>query len=485
MTRIVLGLGTLLLGALTLPGSSSPAISASSSSALTTIARSASGRPIEAQRLGNSDYCGHCHTDIFHQWNASTHHFSSFNNPVYRKVALDAARQRGPGTLKFCASCHDPLPLLAGEVPAADLNTWAANAGITCLACHRITAIHGGNGTYEVTAPVLHPFALSDHPLQQTLHRLLLRFTPALHRSVLTKPFYESPEYCASCHTVTSPAAINGVRDLVMQDEYGPWQASHFAGTHVRDPKRKRCIDCHMPLVPSRDPAARDGRIRSHRFTGGNTLLPALNLDHHQLRATEQFLRERVVELRCSAVVLGSTAAAVPCSQLTARPGDRLEVHIDISNRGAGHHFPAGTSDSNEAWVALKIADATGRLLLSSGVLDAAGNLDAASFLLQTRYADSSGKISDRRTATTQAVSKVNDLTIPAAGTRTARYLLRLPTDTALPLQLHARLEWRKYPPSFLRWVFDGREVPAPPITTMAELQTPLGDPSRQPTRRN
>ena len=53
------------------------------------------GRLIPASRLGGSDYCGHCHTDIFHQWNASAHHFSSLNNPYYRKVVLSTVERRG------------------------------------------------------------------------------------------------------------------------------------------------------------------------------------------------------------------------------------------------------------------------------------------------------------------------------------------------------------------------------------------------------
>src|SRR5262245_33972179 len=118
-------------------------------------ARPADGRFIPAEGLGNSDYCGACHTDIYQQWSASSHHFSSFNNPFYRRVALHTLERRGRDVLALCAGCHDPLPLLSGELDRLDLKGWTANAGITCLACHRIAEVHGGNGGYTLRAPKL------------------------------------------------------------------------------------------------------------------------------------------------------------------------------------------------------------------------------------------------------------------------------------------------------------------------------------------
>lgn len=56
--------------------------------------RTADGKSLPAERLGNSDYCGHCHAQIFHEWNSSAHHFSSLNNPVYRSVVLATAERR-------------------------------------------------------------------------------------------------------------------------------------------------------------------------------------------------------------------------------------------------------------------------------------------------------------------------------------------------------------------------------------------------------
>ena len=45
-----------------------------------------SGKIIPANFFMTSATCGKCHKDIYDQWNASMHHFSSFNNQWYRKA---------------------------------------------------------------------------------------------------------------------------------------------------------------------------------------------------------------------------------------------------------------------------------------------------------------------------------------------------------------------------------------------------------------
>ena len=47
-----------------------------------------------------------------------------------------------------------------------------------------------------------------------------------------------------------------------------------------------------MPLVPSNDPAAKDGMVRSHRFPAANTALPFVNDDAEQLKAVQDFLQD-------------------------------------------------------------------------------------------------------------------------------------------------------------------------------------------------
>lgn len=425
-------------------------------------------RFIPAARLGGSDYCGHCHTEIFHQWNASAHHFSSHNNPFYRKVVLESAARRDASVTKFCAGCHDPLLLLSGDIETLDVNRWSTHAGITCLACHRITEIHGDNGGYVVSPPVLHPLALAEHPALQSLHGMLLRATPSLHRAALSKPFYRSPAYCAACHSLTTPKAINGVRDIVLQDEHAHWMHSRFAH---RDPVTgadpATCVDCHMPRVPSVDPAAKNGLVRSHRFVGGNTALPALNRDTDQLRAAEDFLRDRKVLLRCAGFRRNDEPWGTGCRYSHAAAGDTIELRFDVVNHGVGHTFPGGTVDSNESWLELEVRDRDGRLVFHRGFTSASGDIDDNAHFFRAVLADRNGRATDRRTGTTEAVSVVSNSVIPAGHQSSVSYRFKIPSESRPPFRATARIKWRKFDQRFTRWVFAGKDVPTLPVTVL------------------
>ncbi len=416
-------------------------------------ARPAGGVLVPAQRLGNSDYCGACHTDVFQQWNSSAHHFSSFNNPFYRHVALATRAQHGADTLKLCAGCHDPLPLLAGEVDQLDVGAWSANAGITCLGCHRISEVHGRNGDYRLATPALDAFALTETPWLRAVHSAFVRALPALHSAELARPLHLQPEYCGTCHSLVPPKAVNGSGELVVQDDYGQWLAGPFAG-HADADARRDCIACHMPLVRSRDPAARDGLIRSHRFLGGNTALPALNRDDEQLEATQQFLQAHAPRL----TILG-----------LARIESGVELRIEITNERVGHEFPGGTAESNEAWIEIELHDALGRRVFASGQVEAAGDVAPGATFLRAEYLDREGRPTTRGTTVTEAVTAGTHSTLAPRQSRQFAYRPALDAHTRFPLRARARLNWRKFAPAFAREVFGAREVAVLPITVLAE----------------
>jgi len=423
-------------------------------------------------KLGGSEYCGHCHTDIFHQWNASTHHFSSFNNPVYRKVVTHTIEKKGQKTFAFCARCHDPILNSAGETGKLDADSWKANAGITCLSCHRIMETGGGNGEYRIAEPTLHPFALSDSPLLAQAHKTMIEITPWLHRGVLSKPFYGQPEYCATCHSLTVPASVNGVAAMAFTDEAGQLHRRHQTATGEDLPGR--CVDCHMPEVPSNDPAAKDGLIKSHRFTGSNTALPTFNRDINQREAVEAFLSSGIVALRVAGIRTRPETPFKPAEAVPVQAGDTIEIAVEVRNTRAGHQFPTGTVDSNEAWLSVVAADAQGRPLAALGQLDGQGLLPQDAIRFGTRFVDAAGNPTDRRNTTTDAVSIADSTVVPIRGSRTVFVHFTIPADAAPPFTVDFALNWRKYSPAFIAWVFDGRETSPLPITRLASLRLGL-----------
>src|SRR6185369_8277940 len=75
------------------------------------------------------------------------------------------------------------------------------------------------------------------------------------------------------------------------------------------------CGGCHMPLVDSRDPGNRGGKVHSHRFPGANMALATVNEDAAQARAVEQFLKSGFITVDIFAV-----------SPAEGRPGETAMV---------------------------------------------------------------------------------------------------------------------------------------------------------------
>lgn len=428
-----------------------------------------------AEKLGKSEYCGLCHTEIYQQWNASSHHFSSFNNPIYRKVILSEVGTEDEETLRFCAGCHDPLLISSNQLNPLDVNSWPANSGITCLSCHRMTDIGEKNGDYVINEPTLHPFALADSPSLQKAHEFLLDLTPWLHRSVMTKPIYKKPEFCATCHTLEVPASINGHADLKVLNEYGSWSESEYNSTSTGHESGSRiCQDCHMPLFKSEDPAAIDGMAHSHSFAAGNTALATFNQDLEHLEKAQQFLSNDIVELQLLGLRTRQQDPFLSPNDIDVPADSLVELKLSIFNKAVGHHFPAGTADSNQAWLSLVCEDAEGRVISQQGNLDIDSRIPEDAVRFGVTFVDAEGKPTNRRTTTTRAVALKNSFLIAPKETREVQLGFTLPSEFQAPLKVKIKLNWRKYDPKFIDWVFDGRSTPQQPITTITELEFEL-----------
>ena len=120
------------------------------------LAATADGESIPPRALMMSDYCETCHADAHEGWRYSAHRFSSFNNPAYRFSVRETRqvlllRDSDVGASRFCAGCHDPIPLFSGAFDDPDFNEDGpvAQAGITCSACHSITRIDSVRGNRQ------------------------------------------------------------------------------------------------------------------------------------------------------------------------------------------------------------------------------------------------------------------------------------------------------------------------------------------------
>ncbi len=475
---------------------------------------------IPANFFMTSQTCARCHKDIYEQWNSSVHHFSSFNNQWYRKSIEYMQDTIGTQPSKWCAGCHDHAVFFNGrfERPIKEqINTPEAQAGLACTSCHSITGVHGsmGQGGFEIEYPPLHDLAASDNPLVQRVHDQLLYLAPGPHRDTFIKPFHreQTAEFCSSCHKVHLDVPVNGYRWIRGFNDYDNWQASGVSGQGARSfyypATPSKCADCHMPLVDSNDPAAKGGKVRSHRFPGANTALPFVNHDPVQLKVVQDFLRDGQVSVDVFGItrteepagaalkaspsgapqaastfgvgeesgqfgIARVTSTAPPAEvlapldkiQASVRRGESVRVEVVVRTRKVGHFFPGGTVDALEVWVELEAVDNKGRVLLHSGAIaeDGKGPVDPGAHIYRSLQLDEHGNPINKRNAwMTRSVAYVR--LIPPGAADTIHYRLDIPPDAGDTITLRAKVNYRKFAWWNTQWAYAGVRSPsAPPI---------------------
>jgi tetratricopeptide (TPR) repeat protein len=451
------------------------------------------GETIPPDHLMTDEECKECHADIAASHETSMHRFSSFTNPAY-KFSVKETREvvyKRDGSMqasRFCAACHDPVPLFSGRFddPAYDMdNDPTAKAGITCVTCHAITRLNGvrGNGDYTIVDPPSYPFAYSTSALLRSVNHQLIRAKPEFHKKTLLQPFHRSAEFCSLCHKVHLPQELNNYRWLRGQDHYDSFLLSGVSGHRIDSfnyPKHAvdRCSHCHMALQPSDDPAARDfddSGVRSihlHQFPGANTgIAQLLDLPGHVMEAQQKRLKDvtrlDIFGIREDGTIEGRLLAPLRPELPELVPGKRYLVEIVLCTTGVGHLLTQGTSDSNELWVDVTVT-AGDRVIGRSGSRDETGAVDPWSYFVNAYVLDKDGNRIDRRNAQDIFVALYNHQ-IPPGAASVVHYLLQVPRDVRGPVRIEASLNYRKFDTTYLRHVqgdaFTRNDLP---VTTMA-----------------
>ncbi|MGE0101909.1 MAG: tetratricopeptide repeat protein [Blastocatellales bacterium] len=463
-----------------------------------------------------SETCARCHKDIYDQWNSSAHHFSSFNNQWYRKSIEYMQDVVGTQPSKWCAGCHDHAVFFNGRFDTPikqQINTPEAQNGLSCTSCHSIVHVRStmGQADFEIEYPALHDLAASKNKLLQYGHDVLTYAKPELHGKTFIKPFMRdnTPEYCASCHKVHLDSPVNKYRWFRGFNDYDNWQASGVSGQGARSfyypPKPKKCAECHMPLVPSNDPAAKNGMVRSHRFPGANTALPFVNKDEEQLRTVTEFLKDKQVtvdifamtpgtpreikEIRsrgseetpriASTFAIGEESMSFGASQYfiappteviaplnkvtnpTVRRGDTQRIEVVVRTRGVGHFFPGGTVDAFDVWVELQAVDSKGRTIYWSGSVedDGKGPVEKGAHFYRSLMLDEHGNPINKRNAfAARTVAYVR--LIPPGAADSIHYRLVVPPDCGDTITLKAKVNYRKFNWWNTQWSFAGVRDP-------------------------
>ena len=441
-----------------------------------------------------SDSCKRCHEDIYNQWFSSAHHFSSFNNQWYRKSIEYMQDTIGTQPSKWCGGCHDPAVLYSGlmDTPIKDIvHRPEAQAGLGCMMCHSIADVKStmGQGDFYLEYPKLHELAATKNPAARALHDFLIKLNPEPHRRVFLKPFMktQTAEFCSSCHKVHLDVPVNHYRWVRGFNEYDNWQASGISGQGARSfyypAKPAQCADCHMPLTKSADMGNTDGFVHSHRFPAANTALPTANGDAEQLKATEDFLKDKNLSVDIFALspaqaeikpnaaarnelsttfavgeeaeaklttkapeVVAPVTAPLNRVQPVVRRGDTVRVDVVVRTKKVGHFFPGGTVDAYDTWLELKGTDENGQTVFWSGMVEdnGKGPVEKGAHFYRSLQVDAHGNQINKRNAwSTRSVVYVH--LIPPGAADTVHFRLRVPETTGSKITLHARLCYRKF----------------------------------------
>ncbi len=444
------------------------------------LAQTADGQLIPADTLMRDGYCANCHGDAHEQWRFSAHRFASFNNPAYRfsvenTRAVLLERDGHTRGARFCAGCHDLVPLFSGEFdrPDFDPDGASAQAGITCTACHAISAVNSprGNADYTISQPEHYPFAFSSSGFLSWVSDTLIRAKPDFHKSTFLKPVHRTPEFCGACHKVHLPRELNQYRWLRGQNHFDSFTQSGVAGTsvssfHYPEQARENCGQCHMPLRPSDDFGARPLpenpevlAIHDHGFPGANTALPhLLGFPDRVMEQHQRFLAGAVTvdifSLREGGSINGELLAPLGAVPVSLQPGRDYLLEVVLRNRKTGHLFTEGTADSNQVWLELTLS-AGDSAFARSGFISAAGDVDPAAHFVNAYVIDRQGRRIDRRNAEDIFTTLYNNQ-IPPGAADTVLYRFTTPPDLSGPVTIEASLNYRKFDSRFFR-LFQGQ----------------------------
>ena len=461
---------------------------------LPALARTSSGGHIHPAELMRDDECAGCHLDAHAQWQFSAHRFASFNNPAYlfsvrntRNSVL--ARDDNVHAARFCAGCHDPVPLFSGRFddPAFDdVHDPTAHAGITCVSCHAIEAIGSvrGNADFVIGVPERYPFSRSDDPVASWLNGFLIKAKPALHKRTFLKPLHKSAEFCGTCHKVHLPVALNDYKWLRGQNHYDAFLLSGVSGHGVTSfyypPKaEENCNGCHMPLLESDDFAAKRNddtgalTVHGHHFPAANTALAHLlgfpeSVNEAHREFLEGSLRVDVFGVRAGAAIDAPLTAPLRPDVPALVPGSDYVVEVVLRTLTLGHTFTQGTADSNEVWLEVTAMSGDRLIGISGGRDPGDGAVDPWSHFVNAYVLDRDGNRIDRRNAE-DIFTPLYNHQLPPGAASVAHYRLTVPEDLDEPLVVTAQLHYRKFDTTYMRHfqgdAFAGNTLP---ITTIA-----------------
>ena len=434
------------------------------------------GEFLDSNGFPTAAYCGHCHQASAAQWRQSAH--ANSNRPIWyqRNVQLLKA-EKGTEYMHHCEGCHDPIAVLSGQLTPGKPTNHAYDAdGITCSVCHSIQKVTTrGTGSYVMGVPAV-LVDENDQPITRPVSDAEVLAHLDRHSKAVMKDFYKTPEYCASCHKAALPRQLNDYKWLRAFSVYDEWQASSFAKQsplpfYVKD-SVSTCQTCHMQRealsAGVNDPGAKNGKLASHRWMGGNTLIPAFYGYTEQSTKLIAYLKNNVLNVDLFGLEregqegdVGTVVAPMGLVDYKIAAGERLTADVVIQNKGAAHSLVPEQRDMYESWVNFTVKDASGKTLAESGFLKPSGDLDERSHSFTNRLINAKGGINDLHQVWNNRVVAYNN-SIQSGRSQLVRYTFRMPAAATGDVTLTATIRYRRFDQHFIDFAMAKEHYPEP-----------------------
>jgi len=445
---------------------------------------------VKPESLGNSGSCRSCHAAITRQWESSAHRYAAADPTYVTNIDL-LANGRGMAATRYCEGCHAPIALLAGQLTdggehGGTPDTEAFDEGVSCMSCHGIDQLMHTKGvaSYRYAGRSSYPGETLGEPFG-FFTELAIMLKPELHREELNRDLHRDSSFCSACHSQFMDESMNGWGWVQMQDDFGRWQASHYAGTTQADHAAESvtgCRDCHMPWTEDpEDPVAKNGMVRSHHFAAANTMLALAFNEREQLERIRQFLKQAKMRIsidppRKRDSEQSRFALDEQVRDRTDTPwyyylGESVDVDVVVTNSGVGHNFPGGSIDINEAWIGFEVVDARGRTVHTSGSLDADLNVGPGAVFYRSILVDRSGKEVWRHDLF-NVVGATYRRVIKAGTSDIVTYQFEIPGWAQSPLQITATLKYRKLNRRYSTWALAETPMEIPIIDMARTTET-------------
>ncbi len=248
-----------------------------------------SGIHLNTKGFSSSRQCGQCHRALFEDWKHSLHADAS-SNAVFHAAYLQVYFEQGERARPACLSCHAPVAYFNND---SKLTQAISREGVSCDFCHSIAETlpgtpEGPQFRFEFGGVKQGPLKDSKSPAHET------RFNE----------LYQQSLFCKGCHEQKSRSG------LPMITTWSEWKESPYPDKGVT------CQQCHMEQIPGKTVVASvqnsaRNRISNHNIAAGHSLTK----------------RRQALEIKIAGIETHK---------------NRIRVHVDLTNTGAGHKMPTG-----------------------------------------------------------------------------------------------------------------------------------------------